>query len=96
MVLIVYFSCRYQGMVKGYSGVFRLGEATSTWDADSPVYFLLTVACSCELSVALSYHRMCFKQCIYPHLVAYYIFTLLSCSVLVVIFLKEQWSSGQP
>ncbi|CAN6340331.1 unnamed protein product [Urochloa humidicola] len=27
----------YQGMVKGYSGVFRLGEATSTWDADSPV-----------------------------------------------------------
>ncbi|KAL8167140.1 hypothetical protein V2J09_008639 [Rumex salicifolius] len=28
---------RYQGMVKGYTGVFRLGEATSTWDADSPV-----------------------------------------------------------
>ncbi|XP_073003318.1 uncharacterized protein [Typha latifolia] len=28
---------RYQGMLKGYSGVFRLGEATSTWDADSPV-----------------------------------------------------------
>ncbi|RDX86417.1 truB, partial [Mucuna pruriens] len=28
---------RYQGMVKGYSGVFRMGEATSTWDADSPV-----------------------------------------------------------
>ncbi|KAE9620138.1 hypothetical protein Lal_00040313 [Lupinus albus] len=28
---------RYQGMVKGYSGVFRLGEATSTWDADSSV-----------------------------------------------------------
>ncbi|KAL5572807.1 hypothetical protein UlMin_022404 [Ulmus minor] len=28
---------RYQGMIKGYSGVFRLGEATSTWDADSPV-----------------------------------------------------------
>ncbi|XP_010550160.1 PREDICTED: uncharacterized protein LOC104821095 isoform X2 [Tarenaya hassleriana] len=28
---------RYQGMVKGYSGVFRLGEATSTLDADSPV-----------------------------------------------------------
>ncbi|CAI9111138.1 OLC1v1011280C1 [Oldenlandia corymbosa var. corymbosa] len=27
----------YQGMVKGYSGIFRLGEATSTWDADSPV-----------------------------------------------------------
>ncbi|OVA20818.1 Pseudouridine synthase II [Macleaya cordata] len=27
----------YQGMTKGYSGVFRLGEATSTWDADSPV-----------------------------------------------------------
>ena len=24
-------------MVKGYSGIFRLGEATSTWDADSPV-----------------------------------------------------------
>lgn len=31
------FYCRYQGMIKGYSGVFRLGEATSTWDADSPV-----------------------------------------------------------
>ncbi|CAJ2665262.1 unnamed protein product [Trifolium pratense] len=28
---------RYQGMIKGYNGVFRLGEATSTWDADSPV-----------------------------------------------------------
>ncbi|KAK1313146.1 hypothetical protein QJS10_CPA06g01196 [Acorus calamus] len=28
---------RYQGMVKGYTGTFRLGEATSTWDADSPV-----------------------------------------------------------
>ncbi|KAF5184230.1 tRNA pseudouridine synthase B [Thalictrum thalictroides] len=28
---------RFQGMVKGYSGTFRLGEATSTWDADSPV-----------------------------------------------------------
>ncbi|GLT33192.1 hypothetical protein SLA2020_077980 [Shorea laevis] len=28
---------RYQGLIKGYSGVFRLGEATSTWDADSPV-----------------------------------------------------------
>lgn len=28
---------RYQGMMKGYTGVFRLGEATSTWDADSPV-----------------------------------------------------------
>ncbi|KAE8661686.1 Pseudouridine synthase family protein isoform 3 [Hibiscus syriacus] len=28
---------RYQGMEKGYSGVFLLGEATSTWDADSPV-----------------------------------------------------------
>ncbi|GAV78696.1 TruB_N domain-containing protein [Cephalotus follicularis] len=28
---------RYQGMTKSYSGVFRLGEATSTWDADSPV-----------------------------------------------------------
>ncbi|WOG93447.1 hypothetical protein DCAR_0312731 [Daucus carota subsp. sativus] len=27
----------YQGMIKGYSGVFRLGEATSTLDADSPV-----------------------------------------------------------
>lgn len=32
-----YFYCSYQGMVKGYSGIFRLGEATSTWDADSPV-----------------------------------------------------------
>ncbi|CAH8271077.1 unnamed protein product [Arabidopsis lyrata] len=28
---------RYQGMIKCYSGVFRLGEATSTLDADSPV-----------------------------------------------------------
>eukprot|EP00262_Sarcandra_glabra_P007532 TRINITY_DN20400_c0_g1_i1.p1 TRINITY_DN20400_c0_g1~~TRINITY_DN20400_c0_g1_i1.p1 ORF type:complete len:514 (+),score=92.05 TRINITY_DN20400_c0_g1_i1:115-1542(+) len=28
---------RYQDMIKSYSGVFRLGEATSTWDADSPV-----------------------------------------------------------
>ncbi|GAB4848063.1 hypothetical protein Ancab_002725 [Ancistrocladus abbreviatus] len=28
---------RYQGMIKRYSGIFRLGEATSTWDADSPV-----------------------------------------------------------
>ncbi|PKU65731.1 H/ACA ribonucleoprotein complex subunit 4 [Dendrobium catenatum] len=28
---------RYQGMAKCYSGVFRLGEATSTWDADSLV-----------------------------------------------------------
>ncbi|KAF3773297.1 tRNA pseudouridine synthase B [Nymphaea thermarum] len=28
---------RFQDMFKGYSGVFRLGEATSTWDADSPV-----------------------------------------------------------
>ncbi|CAN6447193.1 unnamed protein product [Victoria cruziana] len=27
----------FQDMFKGYSGVFRLGEATSTWDADSPV-----------------------------------------------------------
>ncbi|KAL6530336.1 hypothetical protein OROHE_014689 [Orobanche hederae] len=27
----------YQGMTKGYSGIFRLGEATSTWDANSPV-----------------------------------------------------------
>lgn len=24
--------------MKGYSGIFRLGEATSTWDADSPVF----------------------------------------------------------
>ncbi|XP_024978189.1 uncharacterized protein LOC112515544 isoform X2 [Cynara cardunculus var. scolymus] len=28
---------RFQGMDKGYSGVLRLGEATSTLDADSPV-----------------------------------------------------------
>ncbi|XP_042498904.1 uncharacterized protein LOC122077147 [Macadamia integrifolia] len=28
---------RFQGMIKSYSGIFRLGEATSTWDADSPV-----------------------------------------------------------
>ncbi|KAG9141996.1 hypothetical protein Leryth_009347 [Lithospermum erythrorhizon] len=34
---------RYQGMTKGYSGIFRLGEATSTWDADSPVGFLALV-----------------------------------------------------
>lgn len=27
----------YQGMIKGYSGIFRLGEATSTLDADSAV-----------------------------------------------------------
>lgn len=31
------YGYRYQGMIKGYSGIFRLGEATSTWDADSPV-----------------------------------------------------------
>lgn len=31
------FYDRFQGMVKGYSGVLRLGEATSTLDADSPV-----------------------------------------------------------
>ncbi|GJM94307.1 hypothetical protein PR202_ga10944 [Eleusine coracana subsp. coracana] len=36
----------YQGMVKGYSGVFRLGEATSTWDADSPVAFSYLCAIS--------------------------------------------------
>lgn len=30
-------------MVKGYSGVFRLGEATSTWDADSPVCILVSL-----------------------------------------------------
>lgn len=39
--ILIMFLCfwihRYQGMTKGYSGVFRLGEATSTWDADSPV-----------------------------------------------------------
>lgn len=28
-------------MIKGYSGIFRLGEATSTLDADSPVCFSL-------------------------------------------------------
>ncbi|KAL4193366.1 hypothetical protein AMTRI_Chr06g176500 [Amborella trichopoda] len=28
---------RYQDMIKVYSGIFRLGEATSTWDAESPV-----------------------------------------------------------
>ncbi|XP_050380034.1 uncharacterized protein LOC126797450, partial [Argentina anserina] len=27
----------YQGMTNGYSGVFRLGEATSTWDVTSPI-----------------------------------------------------------
>ncbi|KAL4564828.1 hypothetical protein LXL04_028900 [Taraxacum kok-saghyz] len=32
---------RFQGMVKGYSGVLRLGEATSTLDADSPLYSIL-------------------------------------------------------
>ncbi|KAL4554161.1 hypothetical protein LXL04_039723 [Taraxacum kok-saghyz] len=31
---------RFQGMVKGYSGVLRLGEATSTLDADSRTKFL--------------------------------------------------------
>lgn len=35
--LLGFFYYSYQGMIKGYSGVFRLGEATSTWDADSPV-----------------------------------------------------------
>lgn len=30
-------------MVKGYSGAFRLGEATSTWDADSPVRILASL-----------------------------------------------------
>ncbi|KAL2904524.1 tRNA pseudouridine synthase B [Bienertia sinuspersici] len=34
----------YQGMIKGYSGVFRLGEATSTWDADSPVCLMFLAA----------------------------------------------------
>lgn len=33
----MYFDCSYQGMIKGYSGTFRLGEATHTLDADSPV-----------------------------------------------------------
>lgn len=33
----------YQGMIKGYSGIFRLGEATSTWDADSPVCLVLSI-----------------------------------------------------
>lgn len=37
-------------MVKGYSGVFRLGEATSTWDADSPVCILTSLQCSAEHS----------------------------------------------
>ena len=40
----------YQGMVKGYSGVFRLGEATSTWDADSPVCILASLWWSAEHS----------------------------------------------
>lgn len=43
--------CSYQGMVKGYSGIFRLGEATSTWDADSPV----------RLPVSKPQHAPCFK-----------------------------------
>ena len=29
----------YQGMIKGYSAVSRLGEATSIWDVDSLVSF---------------------------------------------------------
>lgn len=43
-------------MIKGYSGVFRLGEATSTWDADSPVMtnldtlFSSYTLCYCVLS----------------------------------------------
>lgn len=37
--------CRYQGMIKGYSGVFRLGEATSTWDADSSVRIFFSNNC---------------------------------------------------
>lgn len=37
-------------MIKGYSGVFRLGEATSTLDADSPVCsFLEYENCQPEL-----------------------------------------------
>lgn len=32
-------------MIKGYSGIFRLGEATSTWDADSPVCWFLWIDC---------------------------------------------------
>lgn len=42
--------CRYQGMIKGYSGVFRLGEATSTWDADSPVSYLFLNDNKCSSS----------------------------------------------
>lgn len=36
-------------MIKGYSGVFRLGEATSTWDADSPV-------CLSSLNTSISHY----------------------------------------
>lgn len=39
-------------MIKGYSGVFRLGEATSTWDADSPVCYLS------DMKVIVSYVQL--------------------------------------
>lgn len=39
-------------MIKGYSGVFRLGEATSTWDADSPVRLLVFILIYIKYSFA--------------------------------------------
>lgn len=42
-------------MIKGYSGVFRLGEATSTWDADSPVCMFRLDNCT---SVSLIYRQL--------------------------------------
>ncbi|KAL4557856.1 hypothetical protein LXL04_036050 [Taraxacum kok-saghyz] len=37
LIVCIGKATKFQGMVKGYSGVLRLGEATSTLDADSPV-----------------------------------------------------------
>lgn len=51
---------RYQGMVKGYSGVFRLGEATSTWDADSPVSCCTSYCKSILLVVGLAFRFLKF------------------------------------
>lgn len=47
-------------MIKGYSGVFRLGEATSTWDADSPVCFIESNVCVCaDLPVCFIESSVC-------------------------------------
>lgn len=44
-------------MIKGYSGVFRLGEATSTLDADSPV---------CSINCRQLTMQLIFKQYTLP------------------------------